>query len=260
MKQESVWMAYGYKVGYRVASIQSQELLSRVVLPNWQECSPLEGADCWIQVDGLDLYDGFTHWTRARDLEHLALRLAQLTQMKLTWGASEFLFLHGGVVKVGQHGWLLPGDSKAGKSTLVRALCEHGCQFYSDEYAVLDREGRVQPYPRALWERVSRTRRTSVLPTQLGWNESLGPVAISRFVFCSYRKGAHWQPQVPTIEEALEKLAPLLRTAPDRKLEAREWLARALASAQIESGWRGEASETARLLLSSGGLSAPTPN
>ena len=34
-----------------------------------------------------------------------------------------------------------------GKTTLVKALVEAGATYYSDEFAVLDKEGQVQPYP-----------------------------------------------------------------------------------------------------------------
>ncbi len=41
-----------------------------------------------------------------------------------------------------------PAAPSPGKSTLVTSLVKAGATYYSDEYAVLDAEGRVIPYPR----------------------------------------------------------------------------------------------------------------
>src|SRR5690348_5169542 len=68
--------------------------------------------------------------------------------------AAEFsrreLFVHAGVVAWKGQAILLPGKSYSGKSTLVAELVRAGATYYSDEYAVLDRRGRVHPYPRPL--------------------------------------------------------------------------------------------------------------
>ncbi len=62
--------------------------------------------------------------------------------------ATPHLFVHAGVVAVDGRAIIIPGRSFAGKSTLVTSLVKAGATYYSDEYAVLDRQGRVIPYPR----------------------------------------------------------------------------------------------------------------
>ena len=62
--------------------------------------------------------------------------------------ATPHLFMHAGVVAVDGRAIIIPGRSFAGKSTLVTSLVKAGATYYSDEYAVLDAEGRVIPYPR----------------------------------------------------------------------------------------------------------------
>lgn len=62
--------------------------------------------------------------------------------------ATPHLFVHAGVVAVDGRAIIIPGRSFAGKSTLVTSLVKAGATYYSDEYAVLDDQGRVIPYPR----------------------------------------------------------------------------------------------------------------
>ena len=50
-----------------------------------------------------------------------------------------------GVVGWENRAIVMPGASFAGKTTLVRAWLEAGATYYSDEFAVLDRAGRVHP-------------------------------------------------------------------------------------------------------------------
>ena len=52
--------------------------------------------------------------------------------------------------KVCGHGIMLPGYSFAGKTTLVAEFVRAGALYYSDEYAVLDRDRFAHPYPRPL--------------------------------------------------------------------------------------------------------------
>lgn len=80
-------------------------------------------------------------------------RLESSLQIYVAEFAQPHLFLHAGVVQ-----WLgmtivLPGSSFAGKSTLTRALVNEGATYFSDEFAVLDLEGRVRPYARKLSQR-----------------------------------------------------------------------------------------------------------
>lgn len=240
MVTERAWEAFGYRLGYRSPTRALDDILTRVVLPNWVEVPP-ESAEAWIELRDDQLYDNGTYWTTVTNDEQLCLRLQQATQMRLTWSAEKVLFLHCGVVKVEQKAWLFPGDSKAGKSTLVHALCERGAVFYSDEYAVLDRSGLVYPYPRPLWIRVTHKKRRSIEPGSLGWTRDLKPVPVSRVYLCPYSKLGAVELRKLSIEEAVEECSVFLRCSPSRRSEAHEWLATALATAELAQGRRGEA-------------------
>ena len=63
---------------------------------------------------------------------------------------------------------LLPGPTHAGKSTLVAELVRRGAPYFSDEYALIDADGRVHPYPRPLLLRDGSGYDQPRLATELG--------------------------------------------------------------------------------------------
>jgi serine kinase of HPr protein (carbohydrate metabolism regulator) len=66
----------------------------------------------------------------------------------------DFTVIHAGVVGFPEGAVLLPGRSHAGKSTAVVELLRAGGRYYSDDLALVGRDGRVFPYPRAINRRV----------------------------------------------------------------------------------------------------------
>ena len=60
------------------------------------------------------------------------------------------VFLHAGVVGWKGRAIVIPGTSYSGKTTLVAELIKMGALYYSDEYAVLDADGNVEPFPKWL--------------------------------------------------------------------------------------------------------------
>ena len=96
-----------------------------------------------LSVDGSSLGDVLTSAQLGDLLEgDLALHVAAT--------APRHVFIHAGVVAHHGRALVLPGRTHAGKSTLVARLVTSGATYYSDEYAVLDEQGRVLPYPRAM--------------------------------------------------------------------------------------------------------------
>lgn len=62
----------------------------------------------------------------------------------------------------------------AGKSLLVSELLRRGATYFSDEYALIDAEGWVHPYPRPLLLRDGQDS-FPVLPTE--WNQATAHTA-----------------------------------------------------------------------------------
>jgi hypothetical protein len=102
------------------------------------------------------------------------------------------------VVHAGAVGWrgraiLIPGPSMAGKSRLVEALLHAGATYLSDEYAILDGQGRVHPYPRPLRRREADGSPRALRPDDLGAKRASRPLPVGLVVAARYRAGARWR-------------------------------------------------------------------
>ena len=103
--------------------------------------------------------------------------------------------LHAGVVGWNGHAIVIPGRSLSGKTTLVETLVRQGATYYSDEYAVLDRAGRIHPYIKSLSIRRPGQRNQRLDPTKLGNIGSSSLFRWGRSFLRGYSRGAEWNPQ-----------------------------------------------------------------
>jgi hypothetical protein len=134
---------------------------------------------------------------------------------RVAGGSRRGLFVHAGVVSWRGHGIVIPGRSLTGKSTLVASLLRRGARYYSDEFAVIDDEGRVHPYARPLSLRDRGGRGRPVTIDELGGVAGADPVPVSLIVSTAYQEGAPWRPDVLTGARAV---LPLI----DSTVRARE--------------------------------------
>lgn len=157
--------------------------------------------------------------------------------------APQRVFVHAGVVGYQGRGILLPGRSFAGKSILVRELVRAGAQYYSDEYAVLDSEGGVHPYPRPISIRNERNPGgTKHSVDTVGVRAGGGPLPVGLVVMSEFRSGGEWRPQrLSPGRGALALLANTVaaRRIPDVALAA---LHQVVTRAPVVTSERGEAS------------------
>jgi hypothetical protein len=138
----------------------------------------------------------------------------------------------------------------SGKTTLVAELVRAGATYYSDEYAVLDAQGQVHPYPAPLSIRQAegnRPRKCSV--EALGGRRGEGPLSVGLVVVSEYQRGAVWQGRPLSAGRGV--LALLANTVSIRRQPAIALavLQRVVARAPVLEGVRGEASETVQSLL-----------
>jgi hypothetical protein len=175
---------------------------------------------------------------------------AQL-RMHIAFHAPDHVFVHAGVVGVEERAIVLPGRSFAGKTTLVAALVQAGAEYWSDEYAVLDADGLVHPYPKPLSMRIDDTRASEERPIEsLGGTAGDRPLPVAVIAFTSYRPGAAWALRPCTAGEGTVKLlehSVAARSRPEQVLAA---VRRAASDAVILEGDRGDADEAASALLS----------
>lgn len=106
------------------------------------------------------------------------------------------VFVHAGVVGWKGRAIVLPGRSLAGKSTLVAELVRAGCDYYSDEFAILDESGRVHPFQRPLELRAGQDPGAGKrLLEGLRLPTTSPPLPVAVVLFSRYRASAAFRPR-----------------------------------------------------------------
>jgi hypothetical protein len=187
---------------------------------------------------------------RCRDLEHAISVVRTQVRRHVGYHTRDRVFVHAGVVTHRGRAIVIPGPSFSGKSTLVAALVGAGAGYYSDEYAVLDAQGRVSPYLEPLSLRNGRRKRPRAVEVEsLAGTSDDGPVGIGVLVVTRYVPGADWTPRRCSAGEgavALMKHSVAARNVPDETLGT---IRRALRDVVVLEGERGEADTTAAALI-----------
>ena len=177
--------------------------------------------------------------TLESDLQHYVAEMAR-----------HRVFVHAGVVGLNGMGVLIPGRSFAGKSTLVAEMVRAGATYYSDEYAVLDSQGRVHPFARPLGIRENRNGKATKYPVEaFGGRAGVKPLPVALVISSRYVESTDWQPRrISAGQGALELLANTVpaRSQPERSLVT---LQRAASHAYFFKGNRGEAGDLAKWIL-----------
>jgi hypothetical protein len=198
------------------------------------------------------VYAGRRRRARTASLDQAFAVLESEIRQTVAARAHRWTFVHAGVVGWRGRAIVVPGRSRSGKTTLVAELVRAGASYYSDEFAVLDRQGRVHPFAKPLSVREegrcdAHARRRPV--EELGGTCGQEPLPVGLVVLAAFRPGAGWRPVRLTAGQAvLEMLTHTVpaRLRPEASLDA---LQRAVVHASVLQGERGEARELARGLL-----------
>lgn len=253
--------AYGVRVGIRVSET---DVLKRVGIYLPPACKPASspqvdilyslvvgGAGARAAVRRFHLlYANALRVARSLDLEEVFDALEAHVHLHVAEAAPRRRFVHAGVVGWRGKAVLIPGRSHSGKSTLVAALVTAGATYYSDEYAVLDEQGRVHPYLKPLSLRADPGGRAIRHPAEtLSGSTGSTPLPIGLVVVSHYKAGASWRPR--RLSPGHGVLALLANTVSARRQPADVLviLQRVAANAIILKGGRGEASAVAPRLL-----------
>lgn len=158
------------------------------------------------------------------------------------------VFVHAGCAVWRGRALVLPGRTMSGKSSLTAALVRAGAAYWSDEYAVLDATGRVRPYARPLSIRPydgGPARRVPVSAYGGAAGRGAAPVGlVAHLQHTGLQDLAEVSPGTSVLH-LLDNTVPA-RSRPGAVLTA---LTAAAAGAVTLSGTRGDADETAALLL-----------
>jgi serine kinase of HPr protein (carbohydrate metabolism regulator) len=253
--------AYGVKVGVRVSEPASLARVAERLPPGWKPSASPRVSKLYSLISGGTngnrrvrrfhlLYAGARLVGRTLDAEAVLAMLESDLQLYVAERAPRRVFVHAGVVGWRGRAIVIPGRSLSGKTTLVAELVKAGAEYYSDEYAVLDAEGRVHPYARPLavreGEGLAQTRRGV---EEFGGRAGRKSLPVGLVVVSRYERGGRWRPRRLTPGEGvLEMLANTVsaRRAPARALAA---LSEVAARTVILASARGEASHAAESIL-----------
>jgi hypothetical protein len=248
------FVAFGVRCALSVNPVDLLRRAEGLLPPGWLRCAPapddlrfslsaaagayhIEGAGPVVATTDLDVALGVLD---AQIRAHVALH------------APRHIFIHAAVVETHGRAIVIPGPSFSGKTTLAVALLEAGATYYSDEFAVLDRDGLVHPYAKPLSIRANGALNGSDHPAHtLGISTGGARLAVGLIVVTRYRPKASWQPTRGTAGEGALALLANAVAGRERPGQALAAVVKAAAHVQVLEGDRGEAGETARAILRS---------
>lgn len=178
--------------------------------------------------------------------------IAEAFEENLKWLVAEHsprrVFLRAGVVGWRDRAIIIPGGSRSGKSTLVRALVACGATYYSDEYAVLD-GNTVHPYRSNMPEWVGEGAAISCLLDEVRGVQPAKPLPVGIVLFAPYQPGAVFKPKLISRGKSLLELfkhAVAAQRSPEQVLRALDTVTRRCNALE---GVRGDAHGVATYLL-----------
>lgn len=253
--------SFGVRLGVRVNQVAIlDDLIAR--LPPGAEPSSAQAVDHLYSMIGfqrtqtskirrLNLgYWNLSRFMRSRDFDDLLDAFESHVQLTVAEHAPRHIFVHAGVVGWKGRAILIPGLSFAGKTTLVDQLIRAGATYYSDEYAVIDKLGRVHAYPRPLGVRSPNSFASKkVTAGEIGADVGTKPLRAGLILSTRFKTGAKWRPTVLTPGKGVMELMSNTVSARSQPQLALSILPKALRTAKILKGFRGEATELVPQIL-----------
>ncbi len=250
--------AYGVALGIRTSRPRHLAVIVES-FPLLQESVSTRKACTWFSLHSREESSGPTLHLALQDSTELACSedLDYILDVLEYWMVSHVadaspsrVFMHSGAIGWQGQAILLPGESRSGKSSLVSELVRAGAEYYSDEFALLDPQGRLHGYPKPLSLRKGGSNRQTDHPVEsFGGRVGRDPLPVGLVLFTSYREGARFRPLPLTRGEGTLQLLPhtagTRRDAP-RVLDTLQNLGQ---SVRFLKGDRGEAVDVAPLVL-----------
>jgi hypothetical protein len=120
-----------------------------------------------------------------------------------------YVVLHAGAVSFNGTGIIFPADSYSGKSTLTSEFVKHGATYYSDEYAVISKDGRLFPYIKPISMREpGGWDQTDLDVRSFGGEPGTEPVEIGYILFTQFKKFSRWNPESISSVRAVFEMLP----------------------------------------------------
>lgn len=253
--------SYGRRIGIRSNDPDVLDQLYKHLPPGWKPSSGNVVERLYSLVTGGPvaranvrrfniLYGDITRLARSTDLSQVLETFESDLRLFVAETARRKVFVHAGVVGWRGQAILIPGQSMSGKTSLVLEMVRAGATYYSDEYAVLDEQGRVHPFPKTLSIREqSLYKQTEYAVETFGGRRGIKPLPVGLVIVSHYKAGARWRPQTVSAGQAILELLAHTISARQQPEKALTVLQQALARASILKGVRGEAHELAGSLI-----------
>jgi hypothetical protein len=258
-------ISHGVKIALQVTEPAVLLPVKLRLPPGWHETRDSEAEPEYSLVVGNEVappgLDGLHLLFRGNSLISAAYKLepvlgaleSDLDRVVASRAAPERIFVVAAVVGWRGRAIMVCGGPQSGTSTLIAALLRAGAIYYSEPYAVLDRDGWVHPYTRPLWLcAASQVNPVRYRPEELNAKVGTHALPVGTIVFSNYRPGARpkFVPLTPAAVSAeLMANAVAARSYPQAAQSA---IGKALAGAWILKGVRGEADDVVDLLLGPG--------
>ena len=246
--------AYGCNIRVQTECHEARSVLERYILPTLprMECAE-ERSDVFVRVaqvaDQLVLTVDDQEVAAADRALALVLPLIRVLDDAVIQHLTSVRAVHAGTVLLAGRALLLPGSTHAGKSSLVAELLRRGATYFSDEYALIDSEGRVHPYPRPLLLRNGSPEQFPVLPGEFNAPVGRAAAPVGWIMSLRYEPECSWA--VESIPQG-EAVLTLLRNTPHVLAEAPDLIGlfqRAVECAICYTGRRAEAVQAADEIL-----------
>jgi len=246
-------LVYGVRIGLRTNRPEALERFADYLPPLWKPASTSVVDRLFSLRIGNSthaLFEDDEMAVKSRSLKIVFEDFETRLKIYVAEMARRRVFIHAGAVGWQGKAIIIPGRSMSGKTSLVKELVRAGATYYSDEYAVLDTQGRAHPYPQPLAIRTrgsfkQKKRRIE----ELGGATGTKPLPVGMVIVSRYKAGARWRPgELSAGQGALELLANAIpaRRKPEVVIPT---IQQAVSAAVILKGLRGEAKETVKRIL-----------
>lgn len=244
---------FGVRVGIQTNRTELLERLPNHFPPLWQPDSAAVVDRVFSLRFGKsrhELFENEDRTAKTRSLKQVLDAFERQLKIYVAEMARRRVFVHAGAVGWNGKAIVIPGRSYSGKTSLVKALVEAGATYYSDEYAVLDMQGRVHPYPQPLAVRKpGKVQQTKCPVETIGGNVGVKPLPVGLVIVSKFREKARWRPIPLTaghgVLELLDNTVPA-RRKPEVVLPT---LQKAVMGATILKGDRGEVEAVVQRIL-----------
>ena len=194
------------------------------------------------------LYGDHTRLSRTERIEDLLDHFESDLDLHIAANSQDRLFIHAGAVSWKGHTIVIPGRSHTGKTTLVAEFLKSGASYYSDDFAAVDNTGCLHPYPRDLSVRTESNGSKRVPPEEFRAARAQ-PGPISFVLLTEYAEDGRWSPSPVSRGQAMLRLLQNTPSARKQPAFAIGVLQKAVESAEIHQGWRGEKEQTVQEVL-----------